>query len=407
MYKPKTIHIIISIFLSLILVLSTTVISFGEILGSGDIKVDAKAACVFNADGSTMLYDKNAHKKMYPASCTKIMTALLVLENCDDLSETVTVSREALSITDPESNEIGLEVGERLSVNDLLNALILRSANDAANVLAEYVGGSVENFVEMMNDKVKELGLTETRFTNPHGLFDENHYTSAYDLAMITAEATENEDFMELIGTHTYTIKATNKTNYPRVLYNQHIMSEGHAAHDEDIIGGKNGFVRKAKCNLVTVARTNGMTLVFVTLKGDSYSADAADTQKLLNYCRKNYRQVNLPIDIKEISTDKLKNLAVYTEENVIHATLNKKQDEKDLTTSVQLVDDLSLPIKKDQMVGVAMAKVGDEVQGITLIRSAESKPTFHVSIISAIMLTFTALLLLLLWKRKKKASFR
>ncbi len=395
----------ILIFSTLLMVLSAAVLfCYGDVSDESDIEVGAGTACVVDAGSNTFLYDKKADARMYPASCTKVMTALVVLENCGDLGETVTVSSEAISIDDPESNNIYLEAGEKLSVRDLLYALLLYSANDAANVLAEHIGGTVGGFVDMMNERAAEMKLTDTHFTNPHGLFDEHHYTTARDLAKITAEATGNREFMNIIGTREYTIAATNKSPR-RVIDSHHPMVADHEEYDKDVIGGKTGFVGRAKYSMVTIAESGGMTLILVTMRGDSYRADAEDTKKLLDYCRDNFRPVDLPIELDRVSSEKIKDLDVYTEDKVIHATLRKDQSKDSLTTEVRLAKGLSMPIKKDQAVGTAVFRIGDDIQGTTVIRAASPRPDHRLTLVSSIMTTLTGLILLILLKRKKRAK--
>ena len=170
----------------------------------------SQAAILMDNKTEKILYDKNANEKMYPASTTKIVTAIVVLEHCD-LNETVTVSYDAaMSIPDGYSSA-SLQVGEQLTVEQLLELLLVHSANDAANVLAEHTGGSIESFVSMMNTKVNELGLSHTHFTNTFGMHNDNHYTTAQDLAMIMRYCIQNEDFRRLTGKASCAIPATNK----------------------------------------------------------------------------------------------------------------------------------------------------------------------------------------------------
>lgn len=159
----------------------------------------APSGVLMEASTGTVLYDKNMHEQHYPASITKIMTALLAIENCE-LDEMVTVPHEAVYMEDKGSH-IALDEGEELTVEDCLYAIMLASANDAAYALAIHVGGTIENFADMMNQRAEELGCEDTHFTNPHGLPDENHVTSAYDMALITREALKHDIFRTIAGT--------------------------------------------------------------------------------------------------------------------------------------------------------------------------------------------------------------
>ena len=378
--------------------------SFGTVRTGDDIKTKAKAAAVMNANGKTLVYDKNSNKRMYPASCTKLMTALVVLENCDDLQEEVTVSEEAVYGIDSGSSHIALKPGEKLTVENLLYALLLASANDAAVALAEHVGGSVEGFAEMMNNKARELGLTGSHFVNPHGLYEDDHYSTAYDLALIASEDCRNEDFLRIISAPKYTIPKTNKTKKKRPLWNRHRMTKNQYAYDEDVIGGKDGFVKKSKCNLVTIAETNDMMLVFVTMKCKSFDICVDDTQKLLDYFRDNYHGVDLEVDLETVSTDKIKDIPVYTENSVLQATVEKSVPKEDIRTEVSLLDDISLPILENQVLGVVQAKLGDEVLGTTVIHSSRKISKSHKIILHIILILLTLLLIRILYVQTRRA---
>ena len=157
---------------------------------------------LMDADTDTVLYDKGMNQRMYPASITKVMTALVVLENCPDLQATVTFTDTGVQEVRPDSANIQAQLGEELTVEQCLYVVLLSSANEVSSQLAEYVGGTKEHFVEMMNEKAQELGCKDTHFTNPNGLHDENHYTTAYDMALIMKAAIQNETFCAIDSTH-------------------------------------------------------------------------------------------------------------------------------------------------------------------------------------------------------------
>ena len=172
--------------------------------------ITAKGAILVEASTGRILYEKSSTRQMYPASTTKIMTAILVIENCD-LSDIVTVSETALSNIPTGYVTCDIQVGEEISVKDLLYALMVKSANDAAYVLAEHVAGTVDDFSTMMNAKAKEIGCKETNFVNPNGIHSQRHYSSAYDLYLMTQYGMKNETFRTLVSTTSYTLPATNK----------------------------------------------------------------------------------------------------------------------------------------------------------------------------------------------------
>ena len=172
----------------------------------------SRAAILMDNKTNKILYDKNSNERMFPASTTKILTAILVLENCD-LNEIITASYDAVMSIPEGYVTANIDGDEQLTVEQLLQLLLVHSANDAANVLAEYVGGSIESFVSMMNTKVNELGLTNTHFTNAYGLQDDNHYTTAYDLSVIMQYCLKNDDFRRIAGSTSCSIPATNKSD--------------------------------------------------------------------------------------------------------------------------------------------------------------------------------------------------
>ena len=204
--KLNTKKQIVLFFISIFIIMLHTSFVYSA---SDEPDIASKAALIIEPNSGKILYQKNETEKMYPASITKIMTAILTLENAQ-LDETVTVSyNTVMSIPEGYSSAF-LQVGEQLTVEQLLQLLLVHSANDAANCLAEYVGGSVESFVSMMNTKANELGLSNTHFTNTFGMHDENHYTTAYDLAMLMKYCSQNDEFRKLAGSASCAIPATN-----------------------------------------------------------------------------------------------------------------------------------------------------------------------------------------------------
>lgn len=204
-----------------------------------------------------VLYEKNADEKIYPASITKLMTAILVVEHCE-LDEIATVSENAVVSVPSGYVNANLQVGEELTVEDLLHAMLIPSANDAANVLAEHVGGSIESFSSMMNTKAKELGCTGSNFTNPSGLHEKEHYTTARDLSLIAKEAISNNTIKKIIGTTNYTLPKTNKyTKSNRMFTTTNYMKRKELSkyYCDYCIGGKTGYTGDAKNCVVEFSR--------------------------------------------------------------------------------------------------------------------------------------------------------
>mgnify|MGYP003105743696 CR=1 FL=1 len=252
------------------------------------LSVNAQGAIVIDADTGTVLWGQNIHNQYYPASITKIMTALLVIENCD-LEDTVTFSHNAVFNVESGSSNAGINEGDKLSVRDCLYALLLKSANESANALAEHVAGSREAFADMMNAKAKELGCTNTHFANPSGLNDPEHYTSPYDMALIAKAAFNNPVFEEIDSTTYYKLPPNSINKEGLSISPGHkMMRKSSPYYYPGIIGGKTGYTTLAGNTLVTCAEKNGMKLIAVILKG-STPVYWSDTKNLLDFGFENF----------------------------------------------------------------------------------------------------------------------
>lgn len=269
----------------------------------------------------TILYEKNSDEAHYPASITKIMTTLLALEN-GNLSDMVTFSDDAINNT--EGSGIARDYGEQMTLEQCLYGVMLESANECAYAVAEHVGGTVENFVDMMNAKAKELGCTNTHFANPHGLQDENHYTTAHDMALIAQAAYQNETFRIIIGTKMYTIPPTNKHAEETVLRNHHdMLCTYHNANRKYLypycVGGKTGYTATANSTLVTYAEKDGMTLICVVMNTQSPN-QFIDTVNLFDYAFDNFQVLNVSENDTDYSAEatvdngNLDNIAPFVE---------------------------------------------------------------------------------------------
>ena len=268
------------------------------------VEVTAESAIVMEEETGAILYSKNMDDVHYPASITKIMTALVVLENCD-LDETVTFSAEAVYGTELGSSSIARDVNEEMTVEQTLYGMMLESANECAYALGEHVAGDIDSFVDMMNAKAKELGCKNTHFNNSNGLPDEEHYTSAYDMALISRAAYKIPKFAEIVGTKNYTIPPTNKHSEPTMLNNHHCMLHYFKTNQylyEYCLGGKTGYTDVARSTLVTYAKKDGMTLVCVVMK-DQTGEQYVDTTNLFEYCYDNFTKYHVS-DFASISED-------------------------------------------------------------------------------------------------------
>ena len=289
--------------------------------------LSAESAVLIDASSNAVLCEKNARERMGMASTTKIMTALIAAER-GDLSKTVSVSPLAVGV---EGSSIYLYAGEKLTLKDLVSAMLLESANDAAAAIAIEIGGSIEGFCDIMNEKAADLGLCDTHFTNPHGLSDDAHYTTAYDLAVIAAEALKNDTVREIVATKKMTV--TPVEGNVRVLYNHNKMLSRYGG----AIGVKTGFTKKTGRCLVSAAEREGLRLVAVTLNA---SDDWNDHTKLLdlgfeNFCRAEIVKKGDVCHMQSLigGSDEFVPLVAY---ETVYATLPKSVDAQDLVQVVE-----------------------------------------------------------------------
>ncbi len=265
----------------------------------------SEAAVLIEAETGQVLYGRNETKRMEPASLTKIMTCLLGVELWDGgEDDTATVTAEALFDIDAESSSIDLVTDESIALPDLFYALMLPSANDAANVIAQHLAGSIEDFVEMMNTRTRELKLTGTHFSNPHGLPADNHYSTAYDIAQITREAVKNKSFMRFAGAAAHTIPASAQEKERELEHTNRMLVPDHEMYYPSAVAGKTGWTRRAGHCLMTVAERDGLTLICVVMRAGSTANEYEDTEALLEYGFENFKKSNIdctPYDNTEI----------------------------------------------------------------------------------------------------------
>lgn len=303
---------------------------------STELTLSAASAILMDATTGKILYEKNAYEKQYPASITKLMTILLALEK-GNLTDEITFSHEAVYSIEQGSAHIAIQEGEVLTLEQVLYGIILRSANECANAAGEYVDGSLDAFAAHMTERAKELGCKNTNFVNANGLFDENHYTTAYDMALIAQELLKNDTYRSLMSNTYYEIPATNKQSETRYLYGQHQMLNPNSLYYYEYAeGGKTGYTVEAQNTLVTYAKKDDTELIAVVLKCAG-AEHYVDTKTLFDYGFENYKTV------KALSAGEISQNVDITE------TYNDKTDVKE-TISAVLPQDVyvTLPIDAD-----------------------------------------------------------
>lgn len=290
-------------------------------------KLSCDSAIVMELSTGLILYQKNVHKKHYPASITKILTAMLTAENCAN-SEVVTFSETAAYGIEAGSSTIFTEPGEKLTIEQCLYAIMLQSANEVCLGVGEHISGSIDKFVDLMNERVKELGLKDTHFNNPNGLPDTKHYTSAYDMAVISREAMKNATFRKVTATRRYIMPKTNKHKKERIWDNHHQMINGYEWPKYEYkycIGGKTGYTNAAGNTLVTYAEKDGMELLCVIMKAKGPKQgepnEYTDTTSLLNFGFEKYQKYAVGEDSSDINKDLFNNYDSYfdTKDSPIH----------------------------------------------------------------------------------------
>ena len=333
-----------------------TIYAFGHET-STDISLSASSAVLYQPENDIFLYSKSADTKMPMASTTKIMTALVALDGTS-LQDTVIIDERAVGV---EGSSAYLKVGEVLTIEELLYALLLQSANDAAVAIACHVAGDVDAFALLMNDKAKDLGLSCTNFTNPHGLDDKEHYTTARELAIITAEAMKNESFRKITSTYKKTFSAEDRTrtyvNHNKMLLNY-----------EGCIGVKTGYTQRSGRCLVVAAERNGLEFISVTLDAPN---DWSDHTKLLDYGYDTLERIDLAkvdeycYNVPIINGDK-ESILVTNDKDI---SIIVEKGDHSLNKHIKLIRYAVAPISEGDVLGEIIFTVdGKEVDRCNLI---------------------------------------
>lgn len=341
----------------------------------GEPKIRSNAAILYEVTSGELVYEKNGKQKAYPASTTKIMTALLALENCE-MDEPVTVTRAALNTVSPGSSIAGLQNGEVLSMYEMLECLLVASGNDAASVIAAHIGGTVAQFVEMMNERSRELGCTNTHYTNPSGLHDEEHYTTAEDLLKVTVEAMKHPEFVEIVGSAQVTIPETNKVDHPRYFNNTNqLISQAVTSVNlySKATGIKTGHTTPAGYCLVSSAENGDLSYIAVVLggyidenTGRNYSYVDSINLFLWGFSDFKYRTIVSTSDlVKELEVDlaKEKDFVILRAAEDVTAFLHEDDDiDAIFTKTISVQENITAPVERGDILGTMTILRGSEV---------------------------------------------
>lgn len=360
----------ITVFLAFIITLFFPYISVfasDDELTFNNLKLYSESAILMDSKTGKIIYNKDGKEKKYPASTTKILTAILTLENCENLDEVVTVDYDSIMSVPAGYAVAALQVGEEISVKQLLQVMLIYSANDAANVLAKHIGGSIENFSDMMNKKAKELGCKNSHFVNPNGKHDENHYSTAYDLALIMNYCIKNPTFVSLASSKSCIIPATNKyaeriftnTNEMLIMDTREVESNYYYPY---VIAGKTGYTAEAKNCLVSAASKDGLDLICVVLGGirtdEGLSAKFTDTKHLFECGYKTYTIKKLrekgaiaqQVEVKDATID-TRNLDLLITDDIT-VLIKQKDIETTFEPEIEITKELVAPINKGDIIG-------------------------------------------------------
>lgn len=330
------------------------------------LDLECQAAMLLEMNTGSLVYGKNLDMRREPASLTKVMTCLLAMER-GNLDDKITISDTALKGLDPNGSSAGLVEGETLTLKELLYCLMISSANDAAPVIAEYISGSQDAFVELMNQRAKELGCTGTHFANPHGLHDDDHYSTARDLSRMMLEAMKFEAFREIIATERHYLEPTNKVSEERILdttdfFISKKVSEQY--YDSRVVGGKTGFTTPAGYCIMFVAEDEGLEYLCVILGAESYVTEESTTlgsftqgEKLIDFGFDNYTvaQVLSPLSpVAQLPVQESTDSVVLTPKESLSTLLPVDYDPEKLTLEYTLSDSsgLQAPLEAGQTVG-------------------------------------------------------
>lgn len=375
-----------------------------------NLSLYSEAGILIDSKTGKVLYGKNENVKMFPASTTKILTAIITIENCN-LSDKVTASREAIISIPPGYSNAEIQPNDTISVQDLLNVFLIHSANEAGYILAEHISGSIENFANLMNEKAKEIGCTNTHFTNPSGIHNENHYSTAYDMSLIAQYCMKNETFRKIVSTPYITFSPSEDKQLKFYNTNDLIINTSKYYY-KYAIGIKTGYTSQAKNCLISASSKDGLELIAVIL-GAAHSEEVSstryvDTINLFNYGFDNYKSTEIlardsvikNVEVENATKDS-KDLSLLAKD-AISVLVPKNINIDTLEPSIE-INNLSAPISEGAVVGKITYNINGEnystdlVAGNSVIRS--DIETLIVQIVLAIL--FLCILTKLLKKKK------
>lgn len=413
-------------FLIITIILILLIIPITSFAGNNQITTYSPSCILIDADSGKIIYEKNIYKKMYPASTTKIMTAILIIENCN-LSDIATVSTNAVSTKSVPDGYVraNLKAGEAFTIEQLLNVLLIPSANDAAIVLAEHLSGSIDSFSELMNKKASEIGCENTHFVNPNGLHNENHYSTVYDMSLIAKYAMNNQTFRSLVCRKSCSLPATDI--YPsddRTFDTTNELLKNEEDTDtncfyEYATGIKTGYTEQANYCLAASAKKDNNEFIAITFgnkqKNAGKSERARDCINLFNYAIENYKdkkilskdtivkQIEINSQSSSIQSSETQLLNIVVEDDI---TVKTTTNIENISPTITINDNLKSPIIKGSVVGKIECEVDGTVYTSNLIADNNIVDSLYIQYIFYGLLILLLLLILFTFihhKRKKR----
>ena len=422
-------------FLVIITLLFTFLCFNTDALYNSALELNADIVLLASIDDGTVLLSKNADKRTPPASLTKIVTATLVLKNCPDLNEVITADEASIAdIVGTGSSNAGIQVGEEMSIKDLLYCLLVQSANESANILATRVAGSIPDFVKMMNEYVESIGCKNTNFVNCHGLDEEEQYTTADDMLLITLKAIEIPEFKEITSTVSYTVPKTNMSGERKLYTTNWMMNSGHPSYYYEYVSGiKTGTTSKAGRCIISTASKDGYNYVGIVMGAKN---EESDENEALLECKKIFQWAFENIKLSTV-------VSTNTTVRVVDVELSFQTDhlrlvpEQDLTLLVPTGNDdgsvmlkvieektpksVNAPINKGDIIGKAQVLYADEeiatvnlvasesvsrspiLWFLSIIKSALSSTIFKLLLFTVITLIIVYVILMMRYKKQKR----
>lgn len=396
------------------------VITFNVSYATNDVAnsfhIYSDAAILMDANTGITLYSKNAEEKLYPASTTKILTAIIAIEKCE-LDDVITVTKSAISAIPSGYSSAYLSEGEQMTVKDLLTVFLVHSANDAGYVLAESISGSIQEFANLMNQKAIEIGCKNTHFTNPSGIHDREHYTTAYDLCLMAKYCMKNSTFRNIVSMKSCTINSTNKFDIRKYINTNDLLNPSSKYYLEDCIGIKTGYTSQAKNCLISACNKNDLELISVILGANQTesgeSSRYVDTLSLFNFGYQNFSvkpfaqkdDVIQTIEVKN-GTKKTRDLDLILEDTISGLINNNEEIPNPI---INLNEKISAPIAKNSVIGTVTYHINDISYTKNLLASHDVEQNNFILLIFGIILTILIVLILtkILFSKSKKKRKR